>query len=417
MIQIRRALGALAAFILVASPLAAAAQGPDARSAWVGSWASSQMVPDSKNALPPEDLADATVRQIVRLSTGGARIRVRLSNAFGSAPLKFSAVHVARPLSPDSPRIDVATDRAVTFAGQGEVVVPAGADYVSDPIDLAVGPLSDLAITVHLPAAPERQTSHPGSRATSYLASGRHLADPDLVGAKTTDHWFWVTGVDVVAAPRSAAVVVLGDSITDGYGVKPNTNLRWTDHLAARLQASAKTRHLGVLNQGIGGNRVLLDGSGPNAMARFERDVLSQTGVRYLIVLEGVNDLGTLTRDAPATPEAHADLVRNVIGAYSQMIARARARGVKVIGATILPYGGSAYYHPTAVNEADRQAINAWIRQPGHFDAVIDFDQLTRDPARPDRMLAAYDSGDGLHPSMAGYKAMADAVPLSLFSR
>jgi lysophospholipase L1-like esterase len=416
MIHISKALGALAAVILVASPFAAGAQRSDARP-WTGSWASSQMVPDSQNALAPEDLADATIRQIVRLSSGGAAIRLRLSNAHGVGPLRFSAVHVARPLSPDSPRIDAATDRVVTFAGQGEVVVPAGAEYVSDPVDLAVAPLSNLAITFHLPAAPERQTSHPGSRATSYLVSGRHLADADLAGAKTVDRWFWVTGVDVVGTARGGAVVIFGDSITDGYGVKSNTNLRWPDHLAARLQASPRTRHLGVLNQGIGGNRILRDGLGPNAMARFERDVLSQTGVRYLIVLEGVNDLGTLTRDAPATPEAHAALVRDVTGAYAQMVVRARARGIKVIGATILPYAGSAYYHPTAVNEADRQAINAWIRQPGHFDAVIDFDQLMRDPARPDRILAAYDSGDGLHPSMAGYRVMGDAVPLSLFDR
>ena len=415
--QVRRALGALVACLLVASPFAASARGHVAPPKWIGGWAASQQVPEPQNALAQEGLADATLRQIVRLTMGGRQVRVRLSNVHGVAPLRFSAVHVAKPLSPDSPRIDAATDRPVTFAGQRDVVVPAGAEYVSDPVDLPVAPLSDLAITFHMPVAPERQTSHPGSRATSYLLGGQHLAEVDLPGARKVDHWFGVSGVDVVGGLRSAAVVVLGDSITDGYGVKLNTNQRWPDHLAARLQASARTRHLSVLNQGIGGNRLLLDGSGPNAMARFERDVLAQTGVAYLIVLEGVNDLGTLTRDAPATPEAHAALVRGVTGAYSQMVARARARGIKVIGATILPYGGSGYYHPPSVNEADRQAINAWIRQAGHFDAVMDFDLLMRDPARPERLLPAYDSGDGLHPSMAGYKAMADAAPLSLFAR
>ena len=415
MIQIRRILGALAAVLLIASPCAAGARPHDAKTAWVGSWAASQQVPEPQNALAPQDLADATLRQIVRLTAGGRQVRVRLSNVHGTAPLRFASVHVAKPLSANGPRIDVATDHAATFAGQTEVVVPAGAEYVSDPIELAVAPLSDLAITVHLSAAPERQTSHPGSRATSYVLAGQHVADADLPGAKTVDHWFELSGVDVVGEARGA-VVILGDSITDGYGVAPNTNLRWPDHLAVRLQAWTRTRHLSVLNQGIGGNRVLLDGSGPNALSRFERDVLSQTGVRYLIVLEGVNDLGVLTRDAPVTPEAHAALVRDITGTYRQMVERARARGIKAIGATILPYAGSAYYHPTAVNEADRQAINAWIRAPGHFDAVIDFDQVMRDPARPERLLAAYDK-DGLHPTMAGYKAMADAVPLSLFDR
>ncbi|CAN5267801.1 SGNH/GDSL hydrolase family protein [soil metagenome] len=416
MIQIRRALGAFAALMVVAGPLIATARPHDTQFGWVGAWAASQQVPEPQNALDPQDLTDATLRQIVRLTAGGPRVRVRLSNVHGTAPLRFSAVHVAKPLSPNTPRIDVTTDRIATFAGEAEVVVPAGAEYLSDPIDLAVAPLSDLAITVHLPAAPERQTSHPGSRATSYVSAGQHVADADLPGAKTVDHWFALSGVDVVSETRRAAIVILGDSITDGYGVPPNSNLRWPDRLAVRLQASAKTRHLSVLNQGIGGNRVVLDGTGPNALARFERDVLSQTGVAYVIVLDGVNDLGVLTRDAPVTLEAHAALVRDITGAYRQMVERARARGIKAIGATILPYAGSAYYHATAVNEADRQAINAWIRAPGHFDAVIDFDRVMRDPAKPERLLAAYDS-DGLHPTMAGYKAMADAVPLSSFDR
>lgn len=416
MVQTRRVLGAVAALLIVAGPWVANALPHDTKDGWVGAWAASQQVPEPQNALDSRDLTDATLRQVVRLTAGGPRVRVRLSNVHGTAPLRFSAVHVARTLSPNTPRIDVTTDRVATFAGETEVVVPAGAEYLSDPIDLAVAPLSDLTITVHLPAAPERQTSHPGSRATSYVLAGQHVSDADLPGAKAVDHWFALSGVDVFGETRGAAIVILGDSITDGYGVAANSNLRWPDHLAVRLQASSKTRHLSVLNQGIGGNRVVLDGTGPNALARFDRDVLSQTGVAYLIVLDGVNDLGVLTRDAPVTPAAHAALVRDVTGAYRQMVERARARGIKAIGATILPYAGSAYYHPTALNEADRQAINAWIRAPGHFDAVVDFDRVMRDPARPERLLAAYDN-DGLHPTLAGYKAMADAVPLSLFSR
>jgi lysophospholipase L1-like esterase len=213
-----------------------------------------------------------------------------------------------------------------------------------------------------------------------------------------------------------AAVVTLGDSITDGHGATTDGNDRWSDVLAGRMQAEKSTRMMGVLNEGIGGNRLLLDGLGPNALARFDRDVVAQTAVRAVIVLEGVNDLGTLTRDHDVSAEEHTALVGRIEAAYTQMIERARAHGIRVIGATILPYGGSTYYHPGPESEADRQSINAWIREAGHFDAVMDFDKLTRDPAHPDRLLPAYDSGDGLHPGPAGYKAMGDAIPLTLLT-
>jgi lysophospholipase L1-like esterase len=371
---------------------------------WVGSWASAQMAPDAKNA---------TLRQVIRLSIGGDKVRVRLSNAFGTQPLTIKAAHLAVSAALDSARIDPATDRALTFSGRAEVTIPAGADYWSDPVALKVAPLTSLAVSLRYDAAPSVQTGHPGSRATSYVMAGDHVADADLPGAKTATQWFQISSVDVVSdkAPKGArAIVAFGDSITDGYGVQPNTNLRWTDALAERL----KGRNIGVLNLGIGGNRVLLDGLGPNALARFERDVLSQAGVTHVIVLEGVNDLGVLTRDAPASAEAHIALVQQVIAGYRQMIDRAHARGVKVIGATILPYARSAYYHPGPTSEADRQAINAFIRAPGNFDGVIDWDKALRDPAKPAYLLPGYDN-DGLHPNLAGYKAMADAVPLSLF--
>jgi lysophospholipase L1-like esterase len=377
---------------------------------WVGAWASAQMAPDAKNSLDPQDYPDATLRQVVRLSIGGDKIRVRLSNTFGTQPLTLKAARVAVSAALNSARIDPATDRALTFSGRTEVTIPAGADYWSDPVALKIAPLTSLAISLHYAAAPSVQTGHPGSRATSYVLAGDHTADADLPGAKTADRWLQIASVDVVSARKAAAIVAFGDSITDGYGVQPNTNLRWTDGLIERL----KGRNIGVLNLGIGGNRVLLDGLGPNALARFERDVLSQSGVTHVILLEGVNDLGTLTRDAPATPEAHKVLVAQVIAAYRQMITRAHARGIKVIGATILPYAGSAYYHPGPESEADRQAINAFIRAPGTFDGVIDWDKALRDPARPTFLLPAYDN-DGLHPNLAGYKAMADTIPLSLF--
>ncbi|MBO9710937.1 MAG: SGNH/GDSL hydrolase family protein [Caulobacter sp.] len=410
----RRALLALALSVSLSASLAVAAE--PAR--WAGTWASAQMAPDAKNALAAEDYAGATLRQVVRVSMGGQRVRVRLSNAFGTEPLRILGAHLAPSAAGDTARIDPAGDRALTFSGRAEVTIPAGADYWSDPVDLNVAPLADLAVSLRYEAAPTGQTGHPGSRATSYVLAGDHLADADLPNAKTADHWFQIAAIDVQsgkAPPQTSAIVALGDSITDGYGVQPNTNARWTDTLARRLQASPATRHVGVLNLGIGGNRVLRDGLGPNALARFERDVLSQSGVRWVILLEGVNDLGVLTRDQPVPPQAHAAIVAEVTAAYRQMIDRAHARGIKVIGATILPYGGSGYYHPTAENEADRQAINAWIRTPGNFDAVVDFDAVMRDPARPDHMLAAHDSGDGLHPSPAGYKVMGEAIPLSLF--
>ncbi len=401
------------AVVLLAAVVSAYAQ-PSPH--WVGSWAAAQQLPEPQNALSPDDLRNATLRQIVHLSVGGATLRVRLSNAFGTAPLHLTAVHIARPLSPRNARIDAATDRALTFGGEPDVTIPQGADYLSDPAAFPAAPLSDLAITLHIDEPPAQQTGHPGSRATSYLAHGDLVSAPDLPDAKQVNHWYFISGVEVPASPSGAAIVALGDSITDGHGATLNGNDRWPDDLARRLQAHPATRGIGVLNEGIGGNRILLDGLGPNALARFDRDVLAQPGVRYLIVLEGVNDLGTLTRSGEVPQPAHQTLVHRILSAYAQMIERAHEHGIQVIGATILPYVGSDYYHPGPASEADRQAINQWIRAPGHFDAVIDFDKVMRDPAHPDRLLPAYDSGDHLHPSAAGYRAMADAIPLALFT-
>jgi lysophospholipase L1-like esterase len=406
-----RTLAALAGLSALLLCQAAPAAPP---SRWVASWASAQQVPEPQNSLPADALDDATLRQLVRLSIGGRRLRVKLSNRHGTEPLRIDAVSVAPAADPASPRL-AGPARIATFGGLRHVVVPAGADYVSDPVDLSAPALSTLAISLHLPKSPARQTGHPGSRATSYWLRGDHVAEADLPQASKVDHWYQLAGVEVEAPRGSAAVAALGDSITDGNGVLPNTNRRWTDYLAQRLQASPATRHIAVLNLGIGGNRLLLDGLGPNAAARFDRDVLAQPGVRWVILLEGVNDLGTLTRDAPVSPERHRALVEEMILAYRQMVGRARERGIKVIACTILPYGGSDYYHPGPENEADRQAVNRWIRTPGNVDAVIDLDALMRDPKAPNRLRRDLDKGDGLHPSDAGYRAMAEAVPLELF--
>lgn len=394
----------------------AVAQATGSRVNWVGSWAASQQIPEPQNALAPDDLRDATLRQIVRLSMGGATLRVHLSNAFGTSPLRFTSVHIGKPASSASARIDRASDKALSFSGSSEVTVPAGAEYISDPVDYSAAPCSDLAITLHLDAPPAQLTGHPGSRATSYLVHGDLVSAADLPDPRRVEHWYLVAGVDVIAPPDAASIVALGDSITDGHGATTNGNDRWTDALAERLRTALGRRALGVLNQGIGGNHLLTDGLGPNALARFDRDVLAQAGVRYLIVLEGVNDLGGLARAEEVTPADHASLLRRLQGAYEQIVVRAHAQGIKVVGATILPYAESGYYHPGPSNEADRQAINRWIRTPGHFDAIVDFDKVMRDPGHPERLLLPYDSGDHLHPSPAGYRAMAEAIPVLLFA-
>jgi lysophospholipase L1-like esterase len=269
---------------------------------------------------------------------------------------------------------------------------------------------------MHFSELPKLQTGHPGSRATSYLVPGDQLAAIEFPNAAKVDHWYFLSGVDVEPEHPSAAIAIVGDSITDGYGVVSNTDTRWTDILVQRLNGLVATRSLSVLNLGIGGNCVANACLGPSAAARFQRDILARSGVRYLFILEGVNDLGMLTRDAPAPAEAHRSRVQQVIGALAQIIAQARERGIKVIGATIMPYGASGYYHPDAANEADRRAVNDWIRAHGNVDAVVDFDALMRDPAQPDRLRKEFDSGDGLHPSPAGYRFMGEAVPLSLFT-
>lgn len=383
---------------------------------WVGSWAASQQLVEPQNSLPVSELRNATLRQIVHLSIGGSTLRVKLSNRYGMAPQRFTGVHIARPQSAASAKIVSGTDKALLFSGSPEVTIPAGADYVSDPVTFPVAPLSDLAITLHIDTPPGQQTGHPGSRATSYIIPGDQLSALDLPDAKQVEHWYFIAGVDLSVISRASAVVTLGDSITDGHGATPNGNDRWPDVLAKKMQALADTRSIAVLNHGIGGNRLLLDGLGPNALARFDHDVLAQAGVLYAIVFEGVNDLGMLTKDGNVSAAEHQQQVHRLTEAYQQIVARAHAHGIRVFGATITPFVGSAFYHPGPDTEADRQAVNEWIRTPGHFDAVIDFDQLVRDPGHRERLLPQYDSGDHLHPSPQGYAAMGETIPLSLFA-
>ena len=306
---------------------------------WVASWATAQQIVEPANMLAPADLADATLRQIVRLSIGGKAYRLLLSNTFGSEPLHLSSVHIATALGGDA--IDPASDRALTFAGKTDVVIPPGAQWLSDPVPAPVGALADLAVTIHYETAPVIETGHPGSRQTSYVLAGDHVAEARLTGAKTADHWYQIAAIDVLtAAPRAGAIVALGDSITDGRGSTTNGNDRWTNVLAARLQADPRTRAVAVLNAGQGGNCVLRQCLGPNAVSRIERDVLAPAGVSAVVMLEGVNDLGGLTVRNPASAEDHAALVAHLIAGYQQVAIRAHARGLKAYIATILPYMG-----------------------------------------------------------------------------
>ncbi|MFE4590255.1 SGNH/GDSL hydrolase family protein [Streptomyces laurentii] len=390
---------------------------------WVNTWTSMPQLTEPGN-MPPAPftqpgkvLADSTLRQTVHVSTGGSRLRLRFSNAFGGADLPLTAVSVALPAGgrAGTGAVQPGTTRKVTFGGRASTVVPVGAQAVSDPLDLGLGPGSNLTVTLYLAdgQASDAITSHPGSRTTSYMTSGNHVDDPDLVGAATTAHWYFLSGVEVLSKPASAAAVVVGDSLTDGRGSTTDGNDRWPDRLLARLHARPETSRVAILNQAAGGNRVLNDGLGPNALARFDRDVLAQSGVGWLILFEGVNDIGT----AGATEAAQRKVAEDLIAAYDQLVVRAHAQGIPVYGATLTPFGGNTGYDdPDGHREAARQTVNGWIRASGRFDAVLDFDRAVRDPERPRQLREAWDTGDHLHLNPAGYQALADAAPVRLFT-
>ena len=404
-------ISALAVLLVAVSP-AQAGRGQNQDAAhWVGTWAASPQLTEEANLPPPPGFADTTLRQIAHVSIGGSRLRVRFSNAFGRTAFTLLSARVARAAGGSA--IHAATDRALTFRGQPSATIPEGALIVSDPLDFDLPPLSDLAVTVYLRGAPADVTSHPGSRTTSYLQAGNAVSAAELATAVRVDHWYFLNGIDVLARRSAGAIAILGDSITDGRGSTTNGNDRWPDNLARRLQSAKALAEVAVLNDGIGGNRLLRDGLGPNALARVDRDVLAQPGVRWLIVLEWINDIGTrVSAKAKGESAATAD---ELIGAYEQIIARAHARDIRVYGATILPFEGAANYF-TPDGEADRRKVNDWIRTSGRFDGVIDFDAVTRDPERSSRLSPAVDGGDHLHPSPAGYRIMADTIDLALFA-
>jgi lysophospholipase L1-like esterase len=397
----------LALCVGLAWPATAATSPPT----WTGSWATALVPTDAANLPAPQ--GEVTIRQVVRLGAGGPRLRLRLANTFGTAPLRIDGARVALAAAPGGSGIVAETDRAVTFDGQSGVTIPPGATWLSDPVNLPVEGLARLAVSLRLPEVPRQASVHRSARTTAFVVAGDQSAAPELAGAATFTQWAQLAGVDVERpSGKGTAVVTLGDSITDGSGAGVDVYERWPDVLAARLQADPRTKGVSVLNVGIGGNKLLKDGSGQAALARLDRDVLTQSGVKALIVLIGINDIGGLSREGEVTPEKRTQVVTGLIAAYRQIVTRAHERGIRVIGATILPCGGTKVYRSDADADADRQAVNAWIRGSGVFDAVVDFDRVTRDPAHPERLLPAYDSGDQLHPLPAGYKAMGEAVAI-----
>jgi len=367
---------------------------------WVGTWTAS---PQAASA--PVELKGQTIRQIVRVSIGGKKVRVRLSNAFGAGPLVISAAHVA--LRSTGATIAAGSDRTLTFNGSPTMAIPPGALVVSDPVNLQVPDLGELAVSIYVAGNQVAATEHTvGLRTTYVSAEGDFSGADSLPTATTTQSLYFLTGVEVDAARSSRAIVTLGDSITDGNRSTADANKRWPDRLAERLAAQKGGGKVAVLNAGISGNRLLHDKDSSNALARLDRDVLAQSGARYLIVLLGINDIGF-----PGAVTAE-----EIIAGHRQIIDRAHAMGLKVYGGTLTPFQAfmpGLYY--TAVGEAQRQVVNQWIRTSRAYDAVIDFDKAIRDPNNPSTILPAYDSGDNLHPNDAGYKAMADAINLALF--
>jgi lysophospholipase L1-like esterase len=417
--------------------LALASQLPFAQTAagqehWVATWAAAQQQPRPPAAgrgpappvaagqqtpaaaprptPPPASFTNQTIRMIVHTTIGGRRVRVQMSNAYGTMPLTIGSAHVA--LRSKDSEIVAGSDRVLTFSTKPSFRIPPGASIVSDPVDLSVPQLGDLAVSVYVPGESGPLTTHALGLHTTYISPpGDFSAQPAITDATTSLSWYWLASVDVLAPADTAAIVTFGDSITDGATSTPNTDRSWPAYLAARLLANTGGAKLAVVNEGISGNRILTDGAGVNALARFDRDVLDIAGVKWVTILEGINDIGLgLGPNAQAGAAVTAD---DLIGGLRQMIERAHMHGIKVIGCTLTPYEGAFY--ASEEGEKVRQAVNRWIMTGGAFDSVVDFDAVTRDPENAKRLPPAFNISDHLHPNDAGYKAMADAFDLSVF--
>jgi lysophospholipase L1-like esterase len=406
------------------------AQAQDAQ--WVATWGTAPLLavevqpdwiqPPPADALPenpppspippvPALLADQTVRMVVRTSIGGAQLRLQFSNALGLPPVELGAVHVA--LHAGGGRIAQDSDRTVTFGGRGAATLHPGALVVSDPVALPVPALTELAVSIYLPEAADTRAKHELGLNTTYIMSGNAVAQGAPPVTETNRTYFWLNGIEVLAAPGTGTILAFGDSITDGFSTTANTHRAWPALLAARLQLNPATAHLGVVNLGISGNRVLRNGAGASALARFDRDVLARAGVEWLVLMEGINDINFTA--LPGVPPHEQTTAAEIIEGLSQLVDRAHAHGIKVMGATLTPMGGLWLHNPAT--EALRQEVNAWIRSSGKYDALVDFDAVTRDPAQPQRLRPEHDSGDFIHPNDAGNAAMAEAIDITAFTR
>jgi lysophospholipase L1-like esterase len=404
--------------------LAAVLSGPIAAAAadtgdWISTWsAPPQPLWDASFPVPvniPRFLWNQTIRQVAAISVGGDRVRVVLSNEYGSRPLVIGAAHIA--LSASGAGIAAGSDRPLRFGGHTSITIPAGAPAISDPVELSVAPLSNVAVSLFLPDPTPLTTMHWDGVQTAYISSpGNFAGDADIKADSTIKARVFVTGIMVDATPGARAVVAFGDSITDGNASTPDANHRWPDYLARRL-AKASGPKVAVLNEGISGAKVLSDRMGVNALARFDRDVLSQPHADTVVLMMGINDIGW--PGCALAPQDTPPSADDVIDGYRQLVARAHTHKMRIIGATLTPFEDAfkgapfeGYYSPA--KEQKRQAINAWIRNSGEFDGVIDFDAAARDPNHPTRILPSFDSGDHLHPQDTGYQAMADSIDLGI---
>ena|SRR6185312_927823 len=372
---------------------------------WTGSWGAAPVAAPAAAIAASE--SGNTFRDIVHLSLGGKSIRLKISNEASETPLTIGSVHAA--LSAGAGATKPGTDHTVTFGGAESVMVPAGAVIVSDPVAMPVEAFADVAVSLFVPSQPGKTLMyHALGMSSNYVTTGNAVSATTLDGAKKVMSWYLLKGIDVDAGAKASAIVVLGASISDGYHSTPDKNTRWPNDLAVRLAG----HHVGVLDEGISGNRLLHDGAGPSAVSRLDRDVLAQSGAKYMIVSLGTNDIGRTS--FPTHPHEEVTAAQ-MIWCLQQMAARAHARGIRIIGTTLSPFGGAGYYN--AAGETMRQAVNAFVRSGKGFDGVIDFDAAVRDPAHPEVLLSKFDSGDHLHPNDDGYKAMADAIDLKLFEK
>jgi len=405
----------LPSILFALASLPALAQNATQQITWIGTWGASPspQLSSSAEMLSSHLLFEnQTVREVVHTSAAGGPVRVRLSNAYGKDSVTVGAAHIA--LSDRGSSTVASSDHALTFGGRSAVTIPPDAEMLSDPVDLTLPAQSDVVISLYLPKAVSGGGIHYSAQQTTFIGAGNQTAATAFQPTSTVTSWVFLTGLEVVAQAHAGTLVCFGDSITDGAFSTVDANRRWPNVLAERLAQSP----LGVLDEGIGGNRILHDPAtdirfGMDALARFDRDVLAYPNVRFLIVLEGINDLGHATPSSPASQRVSAE---DIIAGLKQIIERAHEHGIKVFGGTLTPFAGTVYAgYYTPEKDASRKAVNEWIRNSHAFDAVVDFDRAVRDPANPDRMLPAFDSGDHLHPGDAGYKAMGETIDLSLF--